>query len=387
MDLHEYQSKAVLAKYHVPVPMSMVIRSKEEAKDAYQKLGPVVVGKAQVLTGGRGKAGGVELVKSEKDLLTLVDKLLDKNLVTYQTTDKGLPVNSLLVEKAVKITSELYLAFLIDRTNQVVTIMASTEGGVEIEKVASETPDKIHKVFIKTDKLEDFQCRELGFALGFSKELVSQFSILLKKLYHAFIENDMSMLEVNPLIIDGDKNLLCLDCKVNIDDNALYRQAELAKLRDTTQEDSKEVEAGKYDLNYIALEGAIGCMVNGAGLAMATMDMIKICGGMPANFLDVGGTATEDRVTEAFKIIEQDKNVKVIFVNIFGGMVRGDLIADGILNAVKVLGLNKPVVVRLVGNNADKGNKLLSESEYSVEAMSNFKEAAERAVALSEGKK
>lgn len=385
MNLHEYQAKELLAKYDVPVPKGKVIRNEKEALGAYKALGPVVVAKAQVLTGGRGKAGGVSLIKDEKALKEFVSKLLNKNLVTYQTTDKGLPVNSLLIEKGVSISSELYLAFLIDRTDRCITIMASTEGGIDIEKVAKETPDKIHKIHIKTDRLEDFQCRELGFALGFEKDLVSQFVILLKKLYQAFSNHDMSMLEINPLIIDEDNNLICLDSKVSIDDNALYRQASLEKMRDVSQEDKKEIEAAKYDLNYIALEGSIGCMVNGAGLAMATMDMINVCGGMPANFLDVGGTATEDRVTEAFKIIDQDENVKVIFVNIFGGIIRGDLIADGIINAIKVIGLNKPVVVRLVGNNADKGNKILSDSEHEVVALGDFKEAATKAVELSKG--
>jgi len=385
MNLHEYQAKKVLAKFDIPVPEGMVIENEKQALQAYKKLGPIVVAKAQVLTGGRGKAGGVELIKDEASLTAFVDKLLGTNLVTYQTTKKGLPVNAILVEKGVVITKELYLAFLIDRTNKAVTVMASTEGGVEIEKVAQDSPDKIHKIIVSTDKLESFQARELGFALGFEKDLIRQFSILLNKLYQAFIAHDMSMLEINPLIINDENNLLCLDCKVNIEDNALYRQAELAKLRDESQEDAKEVEASKFDLNYIALDGEIGCMVNGAGLAMATMDMIQVCGGRPANFLDVGGNATEDRVTEAFKIIEKDENVKVIFINIFGGMVRCDLIANGILNAIKVLGLKKPIIVRLVGNNADKGNKNLSESKVAVKAVSDFKAAASEAVALSKG--
>lgn len=385
MDIHEYQGKEILASFGIKIPEGMLIRSQEEAKEAYQKLGPVVAVKAQLLAGGRGKAGGVAVIKTEKELLKMVDRLLSKNLVTYQTTEKGLPVNALLIEKGLKIKKELYLAFLINRKTRSVTIMASEEGGVEIEKVAEKTPDKIHKVQITTEKLEGFQARWLGFSLGLEQEQLKQFIPLLHKLYQAFCEKDMSMLEINPLVILEDGNMVCLDTKVNIDDNALYRQPDILAMRDTSQEDPKEVEASKNDLSYIALDGEIGCMVNGAGLAMATMDMIQVCGGRPANFLDVGGDATEQRVTEAFKIIEQDENVKVIFVNIFGGIVRCDLIAEGIIQAIDTLGLSKPIVVRLVGNNAKEGNVKLDESNFKVEAVSDFKKAAVLAVEKSKG--
>lgn len=383
MDLHEYQSKALLASFDVPVPEGIAISSVEEAIAAYKTLGAEsACVKAQVLTGGRGKAGGVKLVSNLAEFEAVVRELLGKRLVTYQTTETGLPVNQLLIEQLTAIDKELYLAFLIDRTSRSVKLMASTEGGVDIETVASKTPEKIHYITIKNDCLEAFQARQLGFSLGFDARMVRSFAQLLNNLFQAFIQSDMSMLEINPLVITKDNQFVCLDAKVNIDVNALYRHKDIAALRDITQEDAKEVEAAKFDLSYIALQGNIGCMVNGAGLAMATMDMIKVCGGEPANFLDVGGTATEERVTEAFKIIGSDENVKVIFVNIFGGIVRCDLIADGIINAIKSTGLDRPLVVRLVGNNATIGNKKLRESGYTITAMDDFKQAADKAVQL-----
>lgn len=383
MDLHEFQSKRLLASFGVAVPEGKNVASVEEAVASFKNMGGEgCVVKAQVLTGGRGKAGGVKLVKSVEALEEAARQLLGSRLVTYQTTASGLPVNQILVEALTDIASELYLAFLIDRSTHSIKLMASTEGGVDIESVAQKTPEKIHYITIRNQTLEGYQARELGFKLGFDVSLVRSFSSLLFKLFDAFKQSDMSMLEINPLVITKDNTLVCLDAKVNIDDNALFRHQEIAEMRDVTQEDAKEVEAAKFDLSYIALDGEIGCMVNGAGLAMATMDMIKVCGGNPANFLDVGGNATEERVTEAFKIIGSDQNVKVIFVNIFGGIVRCDLIAHGIINALKSTGLDKPLVVRLVGNKAEIGNQVLSESDFNIIAIDDFKAAAVRSVKL-----
>jgi succinyl-CoA synthetase beta subunit len=383
MDLHEFQSKQLLATFGVAVPEGINVKSVEEAVSAYKNMGSDgCVIKAQVLTGGRGKAGGVKLVKSVEELESAARGLLGTRLVTYQTTEEGLPVNQVLVETLTSIKQELYLSFLIDRSSHSIKLMASTEGGVDIESVAQKTPEKIHYVTIRNDSLEGYQARALGFALGFDAPMVRKFSALLFKLFTAFLQSDMSMLEINPLVITQDEDFVCLDAKVNVDDNALFRHKDIAALRDVTQEDAKEVEAAKFDLSYIALEGEIGCMVNGAGLAMATMDMIKVCGGNPANFLDVGGTATEERVTEAFKIIGSDQNVKVIFVNIFGGIVRCDLIAHGIVNALKATGMDKPLVVRLVGNQADVGNQVLTDSEYDIIAIDDFKAAADKSVHL-----
>ena len=382
MDLHEFQSKQLLASFGVSVPEGTNVKSVEEAVAAYKHMGDQgCVIKAQVLTGGRGKAGGVKLVNSVEELEMEARGLLGKRLVTYQTTKEGLPVNQILVERLTNIEKELYLAFLVDRSSQAIKLMVSTEGGVDIESVAQETPDKIHTITID-QKVEAYQARSLGFKLGFDVQMVRKFSALVFKLYDAFIQSDMNMLEINPLVVTKEGELICLDAKVNIDDNALFRHSDIAQLRDVTQEDAKEVEASKFDLSYIALDGEIGCMVNGAGLAMATMDMIKVCGGSPANFLDVGGTATEERVTEAFKIIGSDENVKVIFVNIFGGIVRCDLIADGIINAIKTTGLEKPLVVRLVGNQASLGNEKLRESGYEILAVEDFKAAATKSVKL-----
>lgn len=386
MDLHEYQSKSLLDSFGISVPKGVAVKSVDEAVAAYKAMdseGCVI--KAQVLTGGRGKAGGVKLIKTIDELELQARELLGSRLVTYQTTEEGLPVNQILVETLTDIQQELYLAFLIDRSSQAIRLMASTEGGVDIETVANDTPEKIHTVIIQNRTLEAYQARSLGFALGFDAQMVRKLSQLLMKLFQAFIQSDMSMLEINPLVVTKDQEFICLDAKVNVDDNALFRHKDIAELRDITQEDAKEVEAAKFDLSYIALEGEIGCMVNGAGLAMATMDMIKVCGGTPANFLDVGGTATEDRVKEAFKIIGSDDNVKVIFVNIFGGIVRCDLIADGIINAIKSTGLDKPLVVRLVGNQAQLGNSKLTESGYDIIAMDDFKQAAMKAVKLMRG--
>lgn len=384
MNLHEYQAKQLLAKYHLPVSKGEVASNVEEAVRIADKLGTQRwVVKAQVHAGGRGKAGGVKLVKSKDELTEAAKGMLGKNLVTYQTTAAGQPVNQVLIEETCDIQRELYLGAVIDRATQRVTFMASTEGGVEIEKVAHDTPEKILTVAI--DPLvgaQPFQAREVGFALGLKSDQIKQFTQLWMGLYKMFQECDLSLLEINPLVVTKDGNLICLDGKINIDDNALYRQPELRAMRDTSQEDDRENRARDWELNYIALDGNIGCMVNGAGLAMATMDLVKLQGGNPANFLDVGGGATKERVAEAFKIILSDKNVKAILVNIFGGIVRCDLIADGIIGAVAEVGTKLPVVVRLEGNNAELGAKKLNESGLNIIAAESFTDAAKKVVSV-----
>lgn len=382
MNLHEYQAKQLLAKYGLPVPQGEVAWSLDQAlqiADKFKTKRWVV--KAQVHAGGRGKAGGVKVVSSKDEIATVVKNLLGKRLVTYQTTAEGQPVNQILIEEPCDIEKELYLGAVIDRTKQRVVFMASTEGGVDIEKVAHETPEKILTETVDPlVGMQPFQARHLSFALGLKGDQIKQFTKILLGLSKLFVDCDLSLLEINPLVITKTGNLLCLDGKINIDDNALYRQPELRALRDTTQEDERENRARDWELNYIALEGNIGCMVNGAGLAMATMDLVKLHGGNPANFLDVGGGATKERVTEAFKIILSDKNVKAILVNIFGGIVRCDLIADGIIGAVAEVGTNLPVVVRLEGNNAELGAKKLSESGLNIIAAKSFTDAAKKVV-------
>lgn len=382
MNLHEYQAKQLLAKYGLPVPHGEVARNVEEAVSIADRLSTKRwVVKAQVHAGGRGKAGGVKLVGTKDEVAEVAKGLLGKNLVTYQTTAEGQPVNQLLIEEPCDIDRELYLGAVIDRAKQRVVFMASTEGGVEIEKVAHETPEKILTVTMDPlVKLQPFQARDLSFALGLKGDQIKQFTKILLGLGKMFMECDLSLLEINPLVVTKQGNLLCLDGKINIDDNALYRQPALRELRDTTQEDERENRARDWELNYIALDGNIGCMVNGAGLAMATMDLVKLHGGNPANFLDVGGGATKERVTEAFKIILSDKNVKAILVNIFGGIVRCDLIADGIIGAVAEVGTKLPVVVRLEGNNAELGAKKLSDSGLNIIAASGFTDAAKKVV-------
>jgi succinyl-CoA synthetase beta subunit len=382
MNLHEYQAKYLFKKYQLPVPINEVVRSAEEALAVAQKMGGKQwVVKAQIHAGGRGKAGGVRLVLGEAELRQAAKDLLGTRLVTYQTTAEGQPVDKILVEQPCAIHRELYLGMVIDRSSQRVVIMASTEGGVEIEKVAHETPEKILTVIVHPlVGVQPFQCRELGFKLKLTGEQVPQFVALLTNLYRMFVECDLSLLEINPLVVTQEGNLTCLDGKVNVDDNALYRQAEIRAMRDTSQEDEKETRAQQWDLNYIALDGDIGCMVNGAGLAMATMDLIKLSGGNPANFLDVGGGATKERVTEAFKIILSDSKVKGILVNIFGGIVRCDLIADGIMAAVAEVGTHLPVVVRLEGNNAELGANKLNNSGLNIIAAKSFADAAQQIV-------
>lgn len=384
MNLHEYQAKHLLTEYDIPVPSSEVVWNSESAVDAATKLGGARwVVKAQVHAGGRGKAGGVKIVDNKDDLKATVKKLLGSRLVTYQTDERGQPVNQILIEQPSDIARELYLGAVIDRASQRIVFMASTEGGVEIEQVAEQSPEKILKVVVDPlVGLQPFQCRELFFGLSLDHSQMRAFTHIVMGLYKLFVERDLSLLEINPLVVTKSGTLICLDAKINIDDNALYRQSELREMRDTTQEDERETLAQRWELSYIKLDGNIGCMVNGAGLAMATMDLIKLHGGEPANFLDVGGSATKERVTEAFKIIVSDANVKGILVNIFGGIVRCDLIADGIMAAVAEVGVNVPVVVRLEGNNADLGAKKLAQSGLNIVAANGFADAAQRIVDL-----
>lgn len=382
MNLHEYQAKQIFSEYGLPVPDNTVVDSVAEVGAAVKSLnsdGYVV--KAQVHAGGRGKAGGVKLVKSLDEVSDAVKAMLGTQLVTYQTTAEGQPVNQVLIEQTCDIDRELYLGAVVDRATRRVTIMASTEGGVEIEKVAAETPEKILKTSINpVTGLQPFQGREIAFGLGLQGDQVKQFSALMSGLAKMFVEKDLSLVEVNPLVVTKQGDIICLDGKINIDDNAMYRQKDLLEMRDETQEDERENRAKRWDLNYISLDGDIGCMVNGAGLAMATMDLIKLCGGEPANFLDVGGGATKERVSEAFKIILSDNNVKGILVNIFGGIVRCDLIAEGIIGAVKEVHVDVPVVVRLEGNNAELGSKLLDESGLNLIAATGLTDAAQKIV-------
>ena len=383
MNLHEYQSKQIFRQYGLPVPDGRVVQSSSDAATAANALqGNRWVVKAQVHAGGRGKAGGVKLVDSTEALTHTVGDMLGSRLVTVQTGADGQPVNHVLIEETCNIDRELYVGAVIDRSTRRVVLMASTEGGVEIEKVAEETPEKILKTSVNPlTGLQPYQGRELAFGLGLEGDQIKQFGRMLAGLARMFVEKDLSLVEINPLVVTAEGDLLCLDAKINIDDNALYRQQDLLEMRDTSQEDEREHRAKEWDLNYISLDGDIGCMVNGAGLAMATMDLIKLCGGEPANFLDVGGGATKERVSEAFKIILSDKNVKGILVNIFGGIVRCDLIAEGIIGAVEEVHVEVPVVVRLEGNNAERGSQLLEQSGLSLIAANDLTDAAEKIVA------
>lgn len=382
MNLHEYQAKQLLSEYGLPVSRGKVATTLEEAiQIASEFPTPKWVVKAQVHAGGRGKAGGVKLVSQKEELIQLVKALLGSHLVTYQTTAEGQPVNQVLIEEPCDIAKELYLGAVIDRSKQRIVLMASTEGGVEIEKVAESHPEKI--LTMTVDPLVGvlpYQGRQFAYALGLKGELVKSFTSLLLGLGQLFVDYDFSLLEINPLVITKQNQLVCLDAKITIDDNALYRQPKLREMRDASQEDERENVAREWELSYIALDGTIGCMVNGAGLAMATMDMIKLHGGNPANFLDVGGGATKERVAAAFKIILSDKNVKAILINIFGGIVRCDLIAEGIIAAVGEVGTTLPVVVRLEGNNASAGAKMLSESGLNIIAAESFTDAAKKVV-------
>jgi succinyl-CoA synthetase beta subunit len=387
MNIHEYQAKAVLAKFGVPVAHGLPAFTPEEAVKAAKELGgPVWVVKAQIHAGGRGKAGGVKVVKSIEGVEREARRLLGATLVTHQTGPKGKVVNRIYIEEGSAIEKEFYLSMLVDRESSRVAIVASTEGGMDIEKVAHDTPEKI--VTITVDPVANIcphHVRRLSKALGLDADLQKQMSPLLTDLYRAFTMKDMALLEINPLVITKDKKLLCLDAKVGFDDNALFRHPDVAALRDETEEDAKEIEASKYDLNYVALDGEIGCMVNGAGLAMATMDIIKLYGLAPANFLDVGGSATTEKVTAAFKIITSDPNVKGILVNIFGGIMKCDIIAEGVVTAVKEVGLQVPLVVRLEGTNVEKGKEIIAKSNLNVVSADDLDDAAQKIVKAVKG--
>ncbi len=389
MNLHEYQSKHLFQQYGMPVPDNRVVSSVADVSAALDALDTDKwVVKAQVHAGGRGKAGGVKLTDKRDEVTHFVGEMLGTNLVTFQTDANGQPINHVLIEETCNIETELYLGAVIDRATRRVVVMASTEGGVEIEKVAEETPEKILRTTLDPMLgLMPYQCRKLAFGLGLQGDQVKQFTKLLSGLAKLFVEKDLGLVEINPLVVTKEGNLLCLDGKINVDDNAIYRQPALMEMRDASQEDERENRAKEWDLNYIALDGSIGCMVNGAGLAMATMDLIKLHGGDPANFLDVGGGATKERVAEAFKIILSDDNVKTVLVNIFGGIVRCDLIAEGVIGAIEEVGVKVPIVVRLEGNNAQAGSQILKDSGLNIIAASGLTDAAEKAVAAAKGTK
>lgn len=386
MNLHEYQAKQIFAAYGLPVSQGIAAATAHEAVAAVDEIpGDKYVVKAQVHAGGRGKAGGVKLVSSKEEVDAFARQWLGNRLVTYQTDAKGQPVSRILVEPCTDIADELYLGGVVDRGTQRIVIMASTEGGVEIEKVAEETPEKILKAEI--DPLvgpQPYQAREIAFKLGLSGVQIKQFTKIFMGLVQIFIDKDVALCEVNPLVIKEDGDLHCLDAKLVIDSNAIYRHPDLHEMADPSQEDEREAHAAQWDLNYVALDGNIGCMVNGAGLAMGTMDIVNLHGGKPANFLDVGGGATKERVAEAFKIILSDDNVKAVLVNIFGGIVRCDMIAEGIIGAVEEVGVTIPVVVRLEGTNAEEGKKVLAESSLNIQAATSLTEAAQLVVKAAE---
>ena len=387
MNLHEYQGKQLFAEYGLPVSKGYAVDTPEEAIAAADKIGGNMwVVKAQVHAGGRGKAGGVKLVKTKADIEAFAKQWLGKRLVTYQTDETGQPVSKILVETCTDIADELYLGAVVDRSSRRIVFMASTEGGVEIEKVAEESPEKILRTTI--DPLtgaQPYQGRELAFKLGLSGEQIKQFVKIFMGLAQLFVDKDLALIEINPLVITEQGDLHCLDAKLGVDSNALYRQPELRGMHDTSQEDEREVHAAKWELNYVALDGNIGCMVNGAGLAMGTMDIVALHGGFPANFLDVGGGATKERVSEAFKIILSDDKVKAVLINIFGGIVRCDLIAEGVIGAVEEIGVQVPVVVRLEGNNAELGRQVLADSGLNIIAATSLTDAAQQAVKAAGG--
>jgi succinyl-CoA synthetase beta subunit len=387
MNLHEYQGKQLFAEYGLPVSKGIAAETAQEAAAAADTIGgDKWVVKAQVHAGGRGKAGGVKLVSSKTEIEEFANHWLGKNLVTYQTDANGQPVSRILVETCTDIDQELYLGAVVDRATRRIIFMASTEGGVEIEKVAEETPEKILKAII--DPLtgaQPYQGRDLAFKLGLKGAQIKQFVQIFMGLAKMFKEKDLELLEINPLVITDEGNLHCLDAKVIIDGNAMYRQPAIKEMHDPSQEDAREAHAASFELNYVALDGNIGCMVNGAGLAMGTMDIVHLHGGSPANFLDVGGGATKERVVEAFKIILSDSNVKAVLINIFGGIVRCDLIADGVIGAVEEVGVKIPVVVRLEGNNAELGTKKLAESGLAIIAATSLTDAAQQAVKAAGG--
>ena len=397
MNIHEYQAKALLRSYGAPVSDGRIVLKSEDAKTAAGELdGPLWVVKAQIHAGGRGKGsfletdagtkGGVRITKSVEEAASEAKKMLGRTLVTHQTGPTGKQVNRVYIEDGSDITRELYLAILVDRQSSRISFVCSTEGGMDIEAVAATSPEKILSFSIDpTTSFQPYHGRRIAFMLGLEGKQLKQCVSLMSTLYNLFVDKDMEMLEINPLIVSGSGDLKCLDAKMGFDGNATYRHADIAELRDTTEEDPKELEASKYDLNYIALDGEIGCMVNGAGLAMATMDIIKLYGAEPANFLDVGGGATKEKVTEAFKIITSDQNVKGILVNIFGGIMRCDVIAEGVVAAVKEVGLKVPLVVRLEGTNVEAGNKIINSSGLDVIAANNLKDGAEKIVKAVKG--
>lgn len=382
MNLHEYQAKALLQKYGVPVPRGQVVALAKDVPSVTNEINSAAwVVKAQVHAGGRGKAGGVKVVKFANDAQVIANELLGKTLVTYQNAPDGQPVNQVLIEETLPIARELYLSLLVDRSLERIVVVASSAGGMDIEEIANTTPEKIlQEVCDPLTGLVDYQARSLGFKLDLQNEQIASFAKLLKSLYRLFKENDLALLEVNPLVVTTDGKLFCLDCKMSVDDNALYRQKALAEQRDWSQTDSKEAVAHHAGINYIALNGNIGCMVNGAGLAMATMDLIKLHGGAPANFLDVGGGASAETVAKAFKIILADHNVRVILVNIFGGIMRCDIIAEGIITAVKEVGIKIPVIVRLEGTNVALGKDMLKQSGLNIISADGLTDAAQLAV-------
>jgi succinyl-CoA synthetase beta subunit len=383
MNLHEYQSKQLFAEYGIPVPTGRPAHSADEAVNAAREVGGALwVVKAQVHAGGRGKGGGVKLARSLDEVRSAAQGMLGRRLTTHQTGPEGLPVNTVLVEAGSGIARELYLSLLVDRSREQVVFMASAAGGMDIEEVAATEPEKIFRVAVHPAAgLQPYQARKLAFGLGLEKGQIGEFTRLVDALYKLFIERDASLVEVNPLIVTDDGHLVALDAKINLESNALFRQPQLLQWRDPSQEDEKENEAGEHGLNYVSLDGDIACMVNGAGLAMATMDLIKLHGGEPANFLDVGGGATAERVAEAFKIVLSNEGVKAILVNIFGGIVRCDLIAEGVIKAVRDVGVSVPVIVRLEGTNVARGRELLADSGLDIIAADDLTDAARKAVA------
>ena len=383
MKIHEYQGKELLKNYDVPVPRGIVARTPDEAEQAARELGTdIVVVKAQIHAGGRGKGGGVKLAKSPEEARQIAEQMIGMNLVTHQTGAEGREVKTLLIEEGLPIDKEFYLAITLDRVTGRNVFMASKAGGMDIEKVAEETPELILKEAIDPSVgLRPFQARNIAFGLGIPSDLVNQAAKFMLSLYSAYEKMDASLLEINPFLLTKDNRLIALDAKVNFDDNALYRHKDYAALRDLDEEEPLEIEASKYDLNYIKLDGNIGCMVNGAGLAMATMDIIKLAGGEPANFLDVGGGASQERVEQAFKILLADENVKAVLINIFGGIVRCDMVANGVVAAAKNLGVSIPIVARLEGTNVEEGKRVLRESDIGIISADGMNDAAEKVVA------
>jgi succinyl-CoA synthetase beta subunit len=384
MKIHEYQGKEILGRFGVPIPRGKVAYTADEARQIAVELGGgTVVVKAQIHAGGRGKGGGVKVVKNPDAAFDAAKAIIGMTLVTYQTGPEGRVVGRVLVEEGLQMTRELYLGLVIDRSTQRPVLMVSQEGGVEIEKVAAETPEKIFKAFIDPALgLQAFQARELAFSLGLKGQEVGKAVKMMMALYAAFVATDASLLEINPLVVTAAGDLLALDAKMNFDDNALYRHADIKELRDLAEEDPLEIEASKFSLNYIKLDGTIGCMVNGAGLAMATMDIIKLAGGEPANFLDVGGGANAEQIKNAFRILTSDQNVKAVFINIFGGILRCDILAQGVIAAVTELGVRVPIVIRMEGTNVELGKQMLKDSGLNFTTADTMGEAAERVVAL-----